>query len=196
MQNLWALLMLLVIASGMFALNPSVFAQESSEQSMNEDMMVGESASSNSTENDAETTTDDATNDSETMAEPEDYAETNVDSPREQLMKGVDPHQIQCDAGMQLAFRANTFHPVCLKEATYQILSQRGWVSSHDPTHEELTTMLSAMPKVTDESMDESDAQDTTEDSTEGTTDDTSDDTVKTQSFQVNLQESMDMGTK
>ena len=218
MRNLWALLMLVVIASGIFALNPSVFAQQSSEQSVNDDMMVGGSASSNSTEDDAETTGDDATTDdsettqddtsSETTDEPEENTETDVDSPREQLMKGVDPHQIQCDTGLKMAFRANTFQPVCLKEATYQILSQRGWVSSVDPTPEELSSMLSTLPadkemindSVDDSAMEEdstqdSDTNDTETDDSDVSTDDASATEPTPQSHQVNLSESMAMAT-
>lgn len=219
MRNLWALLMLVIIASGMFALNPLVFAQQSSEQSVNDDMMVDGSASSNSGENDAETTEDDATtDDSETTQEDtnsettddseENYAETNVDSPREQLMKGIDPHQIQCDAGLKMAFRANTFQPVCLKDSTYQILSQRGWVSSVDPTPEELSSMLSTLPaneemtddSTTDSSMEEdsttdSDANDAETDDSDVSTDDTSGTEPTPQSHQVNLSESMAMET-
>ncbi|NDB50772.1 MAG: hypothetical protein EB161_01165 [Nitrosopumilaceae archaeon] len=219
MRNLWALLMLVVIASGMFALNPSVFAQQSSEQSVNDDMTVDGSASSNPTEDDAETTEDDATTDdsettqddtgSETTDESEEnYAETDVDSPREQLVKGVDPHQIQCDTGLKMAFRANTFQPVCLKDATYQILSQRGWVSSVEPTQEELSSMLNTLHEddATDDSTDDSAMEEdsTTDSGTEddaatedsdASTDDTSTAEPTPQSHQVNLSESMAMAT-
>ena len=86
-------------------------------------------------------------------------------------------------------------HPACLKESTYQILSQRGWVSGHDPTPEELSAMVSSLPKpaVAPEDQTQSDTEPSTEDNS-ATAEDTSSNTTTTQSFKVELRESMDMG--
>ena len=214
-MKLLSLLLLAVIASTVFVSGISTFAQETTpqNQTMNDDLAVDDSADTGTSDDtttdeematDEETTTDD-TND-ETTDESEEYAATDVDSPLEQLMAGTDPHAIQCDVGLKLAFKATNFQPACLKESTYQILSQRGWVSNHDPTPEELSAMMSALPKPAEEEAD--DTMDTTpddstmDDTTDGSEMENSDDTGANstsedeptpQSYQVNLSESMNM---
>ena len=194
-NSLSVLLLLAVIVSGVFAVNQSVFAQETQEQEIQEDMVVDESASPESdqaeTDDADETQTED---DMETTESEEIYA----DSPLKQLTSGTDPHAIQCDTGFKLAFKASNSRPACLTESTYQILSQRGWVSSTDPTPEELSAMLSSLPKLAMESEDDTmDDETNTEDDSEDTVEDaedTSGNATSAQSFKVELQESMDMG--
>jgi hypothetical protein len=76
-----------------------------------------------------------------------------IASPLQQLKSGTDPHEIQCGDGMQLVFKASNFRPACIKESSHDILVQRGWVSDHDPSHEELAEMVESIPK--DEVMEE-----------------------------------------
>jgi hypothetical protein len=56
-------------------------------------------------------------------------------------MSGIDPHEIQCREGQVLVFKASNWRPSCVNESSLEILSARGWVASHDPTHEDLTKM-------------------------------------------------------
>jgi len=196
--------LLLAVVSTIFALDVPVFAQEvdpgttkggtSEESTMMEEEIVMQDDSA------ADDTTED-TMEEEVTEEMEE--EEYVDSPRVQLMNGVDPHEVQCGEGLKLVFRANTFQPSCIKESSYEILSQRGWVSTHDPSHEELTAMMDKLPKPSeDEAMDdtmEEEMDETMDDTTEKTveeeiTEETSDAEPTPQNYTVDLSESMDMG--
>ena len=165
MQGLTLLLLLGIVASTMFGFAP-VFAQEApSEGEMTDEEMTDEEMAD-------EEVTDEEVADEEVMDETmddtmeetdetmEDTMEeemlttaTPVASPLQQLKSGTDPHEIQCGDGMKLVFKASNFRPSCIKESSYDILSQRGWVSAHDPSHEELAGMVESIPK--DEVMEE-----------------------------------------
>lgn len=164
MQGLTLLLLLGIVASTMFGFAP-VFAQEApSEGEMTDEEMTDEEMAD-------EEVTDEEVADEEVMDETmddtmEETDETMEDtmeeemlttapiaSPLQQLKSGTDPHEIQCGDGMKLVFKASNFRPSCIKESSYDILSQRGWVSAHDPSHEELAGMVESIPK--DEVMEE-----------------------------------------
>jgi hypothetical protein len=164
MQGLTLLLLLGIVASTMFGFAP-VFAQEAEESS--EDTMTDEEMTDEEMAD--EEVTDEEVADEEVMDETMDgtMEETMEDtmeeemlttaapvaSPLQQLKSGTDPHEIQCGEGMKLVFKASNFRPSCIKESSYDILSQRGWVSAHDPSHEELAGMVESIPK--DEVMEE-----------------------------------------
>lgn len=63
-------------------------------------------------------------------------------SPLAQLTMGVDPHDIECKTGQKLVFKATNWSPACINESSLPILSARGWVAAHDPTHEDLAKMV------------------------------------------------------
>jgi len=131
-----------------------------------------------------------------TMMEEEEH----IASPRQQLMSGTDPHEIQCADGMQLVFKATNFHPACVKESSYQVLLQRGWVSAHNPSHEELSGMIADLPvpeETTEETSDEeTDEEITIEEDVDIQEDSTTENgtEVTPQSHTIELSESMEMG--
>ena len=201
MQNLALLLLLAIVSSTVFALNVPVFAQEAPADEMTEG--TAEETEDETMEEEAiddETTEEDAMEDVEDEVMEDTMMEDDVDSPRQQLMTGTDPHEIQCGSGLILVFKASNFHPACVKETSYNVLLQRGWVSDHDPTHEELTGMMEALPKdevmeeTEDDAMEEGEIEleeeiDVEEDTTAGNgTEPTP------QSHTVELSESMEMG--
>lgn len=141
MQALKLLLLLGIIASAMFALHTNAFAQ-----TVRNDTST-DSTDSAATEDANTDTASDGVLDKRMGGTMPDTKET-YKSPLQQLMAGTDPHQIQCGAGLKLVFKATNFHPACVKETTSQILLNRGWVSSHVPSSEEITDMISKLPKL------------------------------------------------
>jgi hypothetical protein len=199
MQNLALLLLLAITASTIFAFDV-VFAQESEapEAEITEEVVE---------ETPAEVMEDDAVGD-DVMEEEvmEDEMEMTmmekITSPRQQLMSGTDPHEIQCADGMQLVFKASNFHPACIKESSYQVLLQRGWVSEHDPSHEELSELIAGLPvpeETTEETPDEEteDEEIVMEEDVELEEDSTTGNgtEITPQSHTIELSESMEMGT-
>lgn len=190
MQNLSLVLLLLAMASMVFALDMSAFAQEtpadSTETVEGESEDLGEEAMEEELDEELadEEAMDDATDEEladdmeVTMMEDDDEEEQDdVDSPREQLMSGIDPHEIQCGAGLKLVFKASNFQPSCIKESSYEVLLQRGWASAHDPTHEELTAMMDKLKPAEDEMDDAED--DVMEETEDDVMDETEDDTME-----------------
>jgi hypothetical protein len=199
MQNLALLLLLAITTSTIFAFGGSVFAQEAEapEAEITEEVVE---------ETGTEVMEDDTVGDDVTEEVMEDEMETTmmekITSPRQQLMSGTDPHEIQCADGMQLVFKASNFHPACIKESSYQVLLQRGWVSEHDPSHEELSELIAGLP-VPEETSEETPDEETEdeeivmeegiemeEDSTTGNGTE-----ITPQSHTIELSESMEMGT-
>lgn len=200
MQNMALLLLLAITASTIFAFDGAVFAQgsEAPEAEITEEEVTEET--------EGEVMEDEAVGDDVTEEEVmEDEMETTmmekIASPRQQLVSGTDPHEIQCADGMQLVFKASNFHPACVKESSYQVLLQRGWVSDHDPSHEELSGLIAGLP-VPEETMEETPDEETEdeeivmeediemeEDSTTGNGTE-----ITPQSHTIELSESMEMG--
>lgn len=203
MQNLALLLLLAITASTIFAFDAAVFAQEaeSTGEEITEEEVLEETEGEMIEGEAVDETMEDGTEIMEsemetTMMEEEE----RIASPRQQLMSGTDPHEIQCADGMQLVFKATNFHPACVKESSYQVLLQRGWVSAHDPSHEELAGMIAELPipeETTEETSDEEtdeeivieEDMDIEEDSTTGNGTE-----VTPQSHTIELSESMEMG--
>ena len=150
MQGLTLLLLLGIVASTMFGFAP-VFAQEApSEDEMSDEEIIDEEVMDD-TMDDTMEETDETMDDA--MEEEMLTTMALIASPLQQLKSGTDPHEIQCGEGMKLVFKASNFRPSCIKESSYDVLSQRGWVSAHEPSHEELAGMMESMPK--DEVMEE-----------------------------------------
>jgi hypothetical protein len=190
MQNLALLLLLAITASTIFAFD-GVFAQEATAP---EDEIAEEEVSE---ETEDEAVEDDTTEDDAEVMEDDMEATTmeKVASPRQQLMSGTDPHEIQCADGMKLVFKASNFHPACIKESSYQVLLQRGWVSDHDPSHEDLAEMMKGMPApeettdAEDEEIQMDEGMEMEEESTAGNGTE-----VTPQSYTIELSEAMEMG--
>lgn len=202
MQNLALFLLLAITASTIFAFDGAVFAQEAQapEEEVTEEVSEGtegevmqdETVEEDVLGDDADVVGDEMES---TMMEEEE----NILSPRQQLMSGTDPHEIVCGADLQLVFKATNFHPACVKESSYQVLLQRGWVSDHDPSHEELSEMIAELPvpeETTEETPDDAveeieieEAVDIEEDSAAGNGTE-----ITPQSHTIELSESMEMG--
>ena len=196
MQNLALLLLLAITASTIFAFDGAVFAQEAEapEEEITEEVseetegevMEDESVEEGAMEDDAEVMEDEM---EATMMEDD------VDSPRQQLMSGTDPHEIACGTGLQLVFKATNFHPACVKESSYQVLLQRGWVSDHDPSHEELAGLIAGLPvpeETTGETPEEVEIEEGIDIEEESATGNGTE--VTPQSHTIELSESMEMG--
>lgn len=195
MQNLALLLLLGVVVSSAFSFNTFVFAEDvPADQDTTTDEETTPEETTDDVADDAmeDTSEEDIMQDTsdDTMEEdvPEEDAAQDqgeyLTSPLQQLKSGTDPHEIQCEMGLKLVFKATNYHPACIKESSYQVLLQRGWVSEHDPSHEELMGMMEDMS--TDE---------TTDDTAEDTTGDTAEDTMEkdTSDDGVNLDEQVDV---
>jgi hypothetical protein len=140
----------------------------------------------------------------ETMMEDEVTAETTMDepvaSPLKQLAMGVDPHEIQCASGQILVFKSSNWRPACVSESSFDILLERGWISSHDPSHEDLDKMvndyMASQPEIIEEPEGES-AIEIEEDVTmEGETDIDGGNMTEPQSHTIELREDMEMGAQ
>ena len=196
MQNLAVLLLFGMVASMVFVFTP-VLAQtpeQTPESEQTDEQLAAEvdegQAEEQTTEEDL--ADEETIQDEQTQEDTEETATGYVESPLEQLKSGVDPHEIQCGDGLKLVFKASNFRPACLKESSYTVLLQRGWVSEHDPSHEELMGMMETIPK--DEVMEENGVEldedvQVQEDATSGNgTEPTP------QSHTIELSESMEMG--
>jgi hypothetical protein len=234
MQKL-ELLFLLAVTLSLAVSIPSTLAQETS-TNMTEDEMEGEMTETSEEMVDdtdemmedademmEDEMTDEMMDDADEMMEDEMIDEMMEDeavmaeepmAPLKQLIAGVDPHEIQCKTGQKLVFKASNFRSVCIKESSYDVLLAWGWVSSHDPTHEELAKMTSdimasqpQMEETDDAMMEETEMMDDSMESEddasleeelameeETSSDDEPD--LEAQNFTINLSESMSMGAQ
>ena len=53
-------------------------------------------------------------------------------SPLKQLKSGVLPQNVSCKEGLELIFKINSFHPVCVKSESIAKLVERGYSSNLD----------------------------------------------------------------
>lgn len=203
MQNLALLLLLAITASTIFAFDGVVFAQDAeapeeeiTEEEVSEEtegeVMQDEAVDEDAMEDDAEVMEDEM---EATMMDEEEP----ILSPRQQLMSGTDPHEIVCGADLQLVFKATNFHPACVKESSYQVLLQRGWVSDHDPSHEELSGMIAELPvpeetteETSDDAVEEIEIEEDIDIDEESSTGNGTE--ITPQSHTIELSESMEMG--
>ncbi len=206
MQKLELLFVLAVMLSLIVSI-PSTLAQETGAnvtEGVVDDTMTEETDDTMTEETD-DTMTEETDDTMETMAD-------EPMAPLKQLMSGVDPHEVQCKTGQKLVFKASNFRPVCIKESSYDVLLAWGWVSDHDPTHEELAKMtddvMASLPQMeeTDDAMMEEtemmgDSMGDGASLEEGLAleeDASSDDEpdLEAQNFTINLSESMSMGAQ
>lgn len=203
----FALFFMLAMTASMIAvLSEPIFAQEmtgdvtsddnSTSDAAPEDSETGEQTAnedSSDEEMSEETTADSTSMEMTTMA-------SHIDSPLKQMSMGIDPHQIQCDTGYKLVFKASNWNPACVKESSFQTLSSWGWIANHDPTQDELTKMMedhmAKYPPVTEQEhqTDMKESMDVEDDSS--STNSTGADQPVPQSHTVELSESMDMGAQ
>ncbi len=207
MRNLALLLLLAVIASMIFTFDPLVLAQETPETTSEEEMTEEETSEEETAEEMEDEMMEEAMED-EMMEEAMEEAmeEEDVDSPLEQLMSLVDPHEIQCKSGQTLVFKASNWRPACVNESSLDILVLRGWVANHEPTHEDLTKMqddLMAAHMQEEEEVEEEieeEVEEETEEEVEEEMEEEVEEETETegetipQNHTVNLKESMDMG--
>jgi len=200
MQNLALLLLLGVVASTMFGFSP-VFAQESteepSEDEMTDEEIVDEEIADEETMEDTMEETDEVMEDEMSGEEMETTMMEETASPLQQLKSGTDPHEIQCGEGMKLVFKASNFRPACIKESSHDVLLQRGWVSAHDPSHEDLMGMMDSIPKETmEETPEETEGEIELEEEVEVEESTASGNGTEPtpQSYTIELAESMEMG--
>ncbi len=227
MQKLALLLLLAATASMIFSFDPTVLAQEApeeetveeetSEEEMMEDEMMEDTMEDEMMEDTMEDEMMEDTMEEEMMEV--------VDSPLAQMVSGVEPHEIQCKTGQTLVFKASNWRPACVNESSLDVLSLRGWVANHDPTHDDLMKMhddymaehTEVMEETEDEVMEETEdemMEETEDEMMEETEDEmeleedlaveeesSSDETdtegeVTQQSYNISLSESMEMGTQ
>ena len=198
MQNLALLLLLGVVASTMFGFSP-VFAQESTEEpsegEMTDEEIVDEEVADEEI-TDEQVMEDDMTED-DVSEEMMTTSMESIASPLQQLKSGTDPHEIQCGEGMKLVFKASNFRPACIKESSHDVLLQRGWVSAHDPSHEDLMGMMDSIPKETmEETPEETEGEIELEEEVEVEESTASGNGTEPtpQSYTIELAESMEMG--
>lgn len=204
MQNLALFFLLVITASMMFSFEVPVLAQEapvepSGEETM-EDGMTGEATMEEEPAMEDEMTVE--MMDDDTMEELMDQVEEEtVSSPLQQMTAGVDPHEIQCKTGQKLVFKASNWRPSCVNESSFDILVARGWASSHDPSHDELTKMVDDYMVAHPEEIEEEETQDEIEIEegmdVEGDTNvGNGTEVAEPQRYEVDLRESMDMGAQ
>jgi hypothetical protein len=206
MHKLALFFMLALTASASAALSEPVFAQEMADDVAEEtsDEIVTSEETMGGEETTEEATGEETTDDSAVAMAETTMLETRINSPLKQMSMGVDVHQIQCSPEYKLVFKASNWNPACVKESSFQTLLAWGWISSHDPSHEELATMLAdhmaKYPPIQDtETEQENEAQmeenmDVDDDTS--STNGTSTDQPEPQSHTINLSESMDMGAQ
>jgi len=199
MHNLALLLLLGVVASTMFGFSP-VFAQEStekpSEDEMTDEEIVDEEVADEEI-TDEQVMEDDMTDD-DASEEMMTTSMESIASPLQQLKSGTDPHEIQCGEGMKLVFKASNFRPSCIKESSHDVLLQRGWVSAHDPSHEDLMGMMESIPKETmEETPEETEGEIELKEQVEVEENAVSGNGTEPtpQSYKIELAESMEMGS-
>ncbi|HWP78869.1 MAG TPA: hypothetical protein VNL34_04380 [Candidatus Nitrosotenuis sp.] len=191
MQKFALFFLLLITASAPFVFEAPILAQESieptDEEMMDETMMEGETPTD-------ETMTDEDLADDAMM---EDTMDDTIVSPLRQLMTGTDPHEIQCKTGQHLVFKASNWRPACINESSLDILMSRGWISSHDPSHEDLMKMMEGIPKLEEKEMPEDDSVEIEEDVVvEEETIPGNETEAEPQNYTIELRESMDMGAQ
>lgn len=191
MQKFALFFLLMITASMPLVFQAHVLAQEST-QSTDEEM-------SDETMIEGETPTDETMTDEDLAddAMMEDTMDDTVTSPLMQLMAGTDPHEIQCRTGQHLVFKASNWRPACINESSLDILLGRGWVSNHDPSHEDLMKMMEGIPKLEEKEMPEDGSVEIEEDVVvEEDTMPGNETEAEPQSHTVELSESMDMGAQ
>lgn len=198
MQNLALFFLLVVTASMIFSFEVPVLAQEAPVEPPGEEMMEDGMIEEQIMEDEmtAEMMED------EVMEElMEEVEEETVISPLRQMTAGVDPHEIQCKTGQKLVFKASNWRPACVNESSFDILAARGWASSHDPSHDELTKMVDDYMMAHPEEIEEEEIQDEIEieedmdvegDANVGN----GTEVAEPQRYEVDLSESMDMGAQ
>lgn len=191
MQKFALFFLLLITASVPFAFDVHILAQESTEptdeEMMDETMMEGETPTD-------ETMTDEDLADDAMM---ENTMDDTIVSPLRQLMAGTDPHEIQCKTGQHLVFKASNWRPACINESSLDILMSRGWVSNHDPSHEDLMKMMEGIPKLEEKEMPEDGSVEIEEDVVvEEETIPGNETEAEPQNYTIELRESMDMGAQ
>ncbi len=189
----FALFFMLAMTASMIAvLSEPIFAQEMTGDDTSADNS-GDAADSSSATMSEEMTADSTSMEMTTMA-------SHIDSPLKQMSMGIDPHQIQCDAGHKLVFKASNWNPSCVKESSFQTLSAWGWIANHDPSQDELAKMtadhMAKYPPMTEQEhkTDIKENMDVKDDSS--STNSTGSDVPAPQSHTVELTESMDMGAQ
>jgi hypothetical protein len=188
MQVLALLLLLASAICMVFAFDVPAVAQEASpDEEMTEEDTMDETEEDLS---DEEMVEDDLAEEEmeDTMEEAE---EELVDSPLKQMLAGTEPHEIKCKTGQKLVFKASNWRPACINESSFDVLAARGWVASHDPSHEDLM-------KMQDEYKADVDAEGQAEEEMENETVEDSketEDEEKTQprNYSVELKESIDI---
>lgn len=210
MQNFALFFLLVVTASMMFSFEAPVLAQEApvdpSGEEMMEDGMTEEATMEEEPTMEDEMTVEMMEDDAmeELMDEVE---EETVSSPLQQMTAGVDPHEIKCKTGQKLVFKASNWRPACVNESSFDILAARGWASSHDPSHDELTKMVDdymmAHPEEIEEEVEDVEEEPQDEIEIEEDMDVEGDANVgngtevaEPQRYEVDLSESMDMGAQ
>jgi hypothetical protein len=183
----------------MFGFSP-VFAQEStekpSEDEMTDEEIVDEEVADEEI-TDEQVMEDDMTDD-DASEEMMTTSMESIASPLQQLKSGTDPHEIQCGEGMKLVFKASNFRPSCIKESSHDVLLQRGWVSAHDPSHEDLMGMMESIPKETmEETPEETEGEIELKEQVEVEENAVSGNGTEPtpQSYKIELAESMEMGS-
>ncbi|MEW6042670.1 MAG: hypothetical protein AB1608_00190 [Thermoproteota archaeon] len=211
MQKFALLFLLLITASMSFVFGVPALAQESTEESTGEEMIDEEMTDEEMTDEELADDTMMAGEEPDEEMTDEELADDTmmedaiaVDSPLKQLMAGTDPHEIQCKTGQQLVFKASNWRPVCINESSFDILLSRGWVSSHDPSHDDLMKMMEGipqpeveeMPEETEEMPGDSSIEIEEEVAVEEETTPGNDTEVEPQSYTIELRESMEMGAQ
>lgn len=191
MQKFALFFLLMITASVPFVFQAPALAQESTEptdeEMMDETMMEGETPTD-------ETITDEDLADDTMM---EDTMDDDIASPLRQLMEGTDPHEIQCKMGQHLVFKASNWRPACINESSLDILMSRGWVSSHDPSHDDLMKMMEGIPKLEETEVPEDGSVEIEEDVVvEEETIPGNETEAEPQNYTIELRESMDMGAQ
>ncbi len=123
-----------------------------------------------------------------------------VVAPLKQLAMGIDPHEIQCASGQILVFKSSNWRPACVGESSFDILLERGWISSHDPSHEDLDKMvddyMASQPEIIEEPEGESEIEIEEDVTMEGETDTNGGNETEPQSHTIELREDMEMGAQ
>lgn len=118
-------------------------------------------------------------------------------SPLKQMSKGAGVHDLHCDEGMQLVFKASNWRPACVNVSSVDVLQKWGWASSVQPTDENLMSMLTdyvaSHPMISEEQTGDVSIEEGV--SIEGSTN-TGGNETQTQNFTVNLSEAMEMGAQ
>lgn len=202
----FALFFLFAVTISLAAPLEFVLAQEMSEDEMMDEEAMDEQVTDD-TMMDEQVTDDTLTEDEQIMEEVMDdtvmedtMMEEPIASPLKQMAMGVDPHEIQCDSGQKLVFKSSNWRPACVNESSFDILLERGWVSSHDPSHEDLTKMIddymATQPEVIEEPENDGEIQIEEDVTMEGETDTSGGNQTEPQSHTIELREDMEMGAQ